>query len=157
MTNFKELLFRAGFMNFGKLDRKATMTFLHINSERTLERWIKDNKPCPRAVAMLEQKINGRVSLHADWQGFYICRDGLLWTPRGHRYNAAYLNKIDFLQKSVNYNESHVRALQNKIDYLHKLVQASDTLKTIGNDLIKLSDQLTIEEIVLKYGDKKSA
>ncbi|WP_350634462.1 DUF3653 domain-containing protein [Pseudoalteromonas sp. GW168-MNA-CIBAN-0100] len=157
MTNFKNMLFRAGFMNFGKLDRRATMDFLYIKSERTLERWIKDNNPCPRAVVMLEQRINGGMSLHKDWDGYYICREGYLWTPRGHRYDAAYLNKIDFLQKSVRYNESHVQALQNKIDYLHELVEASATLKTIGNDLIKLSDQLTIKDIVLKYGDKKSA
>lgn len=50
MDTFKNLLFRAGFMNFGKLDRKATMEFLLINSERTLERWVSTNKPCPRAV-----------------------------------------------------------------------------------------------------------
>lgn len=62
MTNFKQLLFRAGFMNFGKLDRKAAMDFLAIKTERTLERWIADNKPCPRAVAMLEQRISGAVS-----------------------------------------------------------------------------------------------
>ena len=37
MTNFKQLLFRAGFMNFGKLDRRAAMEFLFINSERTLQ------------------------------------------------------------------------------------------------------------------------
>ena len=157
MTNFKNMLFRAGFMNFGKLDRRATMEFLHIKSERTLERWIKDNNPCPRAVVMLEQRISGGMSLHKDWDGFYICRDGYLWTPRGHRYDAAYLNKLDFLQKSVRYNESHVNALQNQINHLHELVEASDTLKTIGNDLIKLSDQLTIKDIVLKYGDKKRA
>ncbi|MBG9993332.1 hypothetical protein I6F47_19965 [Pseudoalteromonas sp. NZS37] len=157
MTNFKNMLFRAGFMNFGKLDRRATMDFLYIKSERTLERWIKDNNPCPRALVMLEQRINGGMSLHKDWDGYYICREGYLWTPRGHRYDAAYLNKIDFLQKSVRYNESHVQALQNKIDYLHELVEASATLKTIGNDLIKLSDQLTIKDIVLKYGDKKRA
>jgi len=36
MDTVKNLLFRAGFMNFGKLDRKATMEFLLINSERTL-------------------------------------------------------------------------------------------------------------------------
>ena len=157
MSNFKQLLFRAGFMNFGKLDRRTTMEFLHIKSERTLERWIANNTPCPRAVAMLEQRISGGMSMHKDWKGYYICREGYLWTPRGHRYDSSYLNKIDFLQKSVRYNESHVTALQNKIDYLHELVEASATLKNIGNDLIKLSDQLTIKDIVMKYGDKKIA
>ncbi|GAB0111905.1 hypothetical protein [Pseudoalteromonas distincta] len=72
MDTFKNLLFRAGFMNFGKLDRRAAMEFLLMNSERTLERWISTNKPCPRAVRMLEQRINGGMSLHKDWDGFYI-------------------------------------------------------------------------------------
>ncbi len=31
------------------------------------------------------------------------------------------------------------------------------TLKTIGNDLIKMSEQFTLKDIVLKYGDKKRA
>jgi len=157
MTDFKQLLFRAGFMNFGKLDRRAAMEFLFINSERTLERWIAENKPCPRAVAMLEQRINGGMALHKDWSGFYICRDGFLWTPRGKKYNASYINKLDFLQSSVRYNESHVNALQNQIDHLHDLVAASETLKTIGNDLIKMSDSLALKEIVMKYGDKQRA
>ncbi|KPH92342.1 hypothetical protein AMS57_02110 [Pseudoalteromonas undina] len=157
MTNFKQLLFRAGFMNFGKLDRRAVMEFLFINSERTLERWIKDNKPCPRAVAMLEQRIKGMVSMHKDWKEFSICRDGYLWTPSGNRYEPSYINKIDFLQRSVRYNENHVLALQQQIDHLNDLVKASDTLKAIGHDLINMSDQFKLKDIVIKYGDKKMA
>ena len=34
-------------------------------------------------------------------------------------------------------------------------VEASETLKIIGNDLIKMSDQLAFKDIVLKYGGKK--
>lgn len=157
MTDFKQLLFRAGFMNFGKLDRRAAMTFLFINSERTLERWIAENKPCPRAVAMLEQRCNGGMALHESWAGFYICRDGYLWTPRGKRYEPSYINKLDFLQSSVRYNESHVKALEGQINHLHDLVAASETLKTIGNDLIKMSDKFALKDIVMKYGDKKRA
>ncbi|MCP5005672.1 MAG: hypothetical protein GY941_17315 [Planctomycetes bacterium] len=157
MTDFKQLLFRAGFMNFGKLDRRAAMDFLLINSERTLERWIKDNKPCPRAVRMLEQRIKGMVSMHKDWHGFSICRDGYLWTPSGNRYEPSYINKIDFLQRSVRYNENHVLALQQQIDHLNDLVKASDTLKAIGHDLINMSDKFKLKEIVKKYEGKKTA
>ena len=156
MTNFKQLLFRAGFMNFGKLDRKAAMDFLAIKTERTLERWIADNKPCPRAVAMLEQRISGAVSQNKLWNGYYICRDGFLWTPSGNRYEASYINKIDFLQRSVRYNESNVAALQAQIDHLNDLVKASDILRVMGNDLIKMSDRVKLKEIVTKYeGAKK--
>ncbi|GAB0111906.1 hypothetical protein [Pseudoalteromonas distincta] len=80
-----------------------------------------------------------------------------LWTPRGKRYEPSYLNKIDFLQSSVRYHESHVKTLQQKIDHLHELVAASDTLKAIGNDLIKMSDEFALKDIVMKYGDKKRA
>ena len=45
MTNFKQLLFRAGFMNFGKLDRKAAMDFLAIKTERTLDLWPLIKRP----------------------------------------------------------------------------------------------------------------
>lgn len=157
MSDFKHLLFRAGFMNMGKLDRTAAMEFLFINSERTLERWISTNKPCPRAVRMLEQRIKGGMSLHKQWADFYICRDGYLWTPSGNRYEPAYINKIDFLQRSVRYNENHVLALQQQIDHLNDLVKASDTLKTMGNDLIKIADKFALKEIVKKYEGKKTA
>ncbi|MCH2086368.1 MAG: phage protein [Pseudoalteromonas sp.] len=157
MTNFKQLLFRAGFMSFGRLDRRAAMEFLSINTERTLERWIANDNPCPRAVKLLQQRIDGAVSNHKSWDGFYICRDGYLWTPHGKRYDSNFINKIEFLQRSVRYNESHVDALQAQIEHLYDLVEASETLKIIGNDLIKMSDQLALKDIVLKYGDKKSA
>ena len=157
MTDFKQLLFRAGFMNFGKLDRRAAMDFLLIKSERTLERWISTNNPCPRAIAMLESRINGSFTFHRSWDGFFICRDGYLWTPRGKRYEPTTINKIDFLQRSVRYNESETESLKQQIAHLHDLVQASETLKTIGNDLIKMGDQLALKDIVLKYGDKKTA
>lgn len=157
MTDFKLLLFRAGFMNFGKLDRKAIMGFLFIKSERTLERWVQTNNPCPRAVAMLEARIRGGIANHKSWDGFYICRDGYLWTPRGKRYEPSYINKIDFLQSSVRYKESEIDSLKQQIAYLHDLVEASETLKAIGSDLIKMGDQLAIKDVVLKYGDKKTA
>lgn len=157
MQTFKNLLFRAGFMDFGRLDRRAAMEFLLINSERTLERWISTDRPCPRAVLMLEQRIKGGMSFHKAWSDFYICREGYLWTPRGKRYEPDYVNKIDFLQSSVRYNESHVRTLQQRIDHLQDLVAASETLKEIGNDLIKMSEGFTLKDIVLKYGDKKRA
>lgn len=157
MTDFKKLLFRAGFMNFGKLDRSAAMEYLHIKSERTLERWLSNNKPCPRAVAMLQSRINGDFTHHKSWAGFYICRDGYLWTPRGKRYEPSYINKIDFLQRSVRFNESETAALKQQIAHLHDLVEANETLRSIGEDLISMSEQLALKDIVLKYGNKKTA
>ncbi|WP_462163044.1 hypothetical protein [Pseudoalteromonas xiamenensis] len=67
MTDFKTLLFRAGFMNFGKLNRVQVCDFLCV-SERTLERWIADNNPCPRALRLLELRIDGRISTHPAWR-----------------------------------------------------------------------------------------
>lgn len=142
-------------MNFDKLDKRAVMEFLLINTERTLERWISTDKPCPRAVLILEERINGGMNFYKNWDGFYICREGCLWTPHGKRYKPDYINKIEFLLRAARYNESHVNALQHKIGHLHELVEASDTLKAIGNDLIKMSEQFTLKDIVLKYGDKK--
>lgn len=79
-----------------------------------------------------------------------------MWTPSGNRYEASYINKIDFLQRSVRYNESNVAALQAQIDHLNDLVKASDILRVMGNDLIKMSDRFKLKEIVTKYeGAKK--
>ncbi|MCC9659747.1 hypothetical protein LPA49_04155 [Pseudoalteromonas sp. MB41] len=55
------------------------------------------------------------------------------------------------------YNAEFV--ITNCVDALqaHDLVEDIETLKIIGNDLIKMSDQLALKDIVLKYGDKKTA
>ena len=74
-----------------------------------------------------------------------------------NRYGFKFINYDWFLKQTVRYNESHVDALQAQIEHLYDLVEASETLKNIGNDLIKMSDQLALKDIVLKYGDKKTA
>ncbi|WP_017217406.1 hypothetical protein [Pseudoalteromonas sp. NJ631] len=154
MTDFKELLFRAGFMNFGKLNRKQVCEFLLVK-ERTLERWISQNKPCPRAVRMLEMRIDGRVSNHPEWREFRICRDGYLWTPRGLRYEPNYINKIDFLQKSTHYHEAQTIALQAEIDHLKDLVGSREKLKEMGRDLIEISDRFRFKDAMLRFEEKK--
>ena len=73
------------------------------------------------------------------------------------RYGFKLINYDLFLQQAVRNNKSHVDALQAQIDHFYDLVEASETLKIIGNDLIKMSDQLALKDIVLKYGDKKTA
>jgi len=46
MSNFTWALRKAGFVNQqGLIDRKKCIDFLQV-SERTLERWMKDSKPC---------------------------------------------------------------------------------------------------------------
>ena len=74
-----------------------------------------------------------------------------------NRYGFKLINYDLFLQQTVRNYESHVDALQAQIEHLYDLVEASETLKIIGNDLIKMSDQLALKDIVLKYGDKKTA
>lgn len=154
MTDFKTLLFRAGFMNFGKLDRVRVCDFLCV-SERTLERWISDNKPCPRALKLLEMRIDGRISTHPAWLDFKVCRDGYLWTPRGHRYDAAYINKLDFLQRSNRAHEAHTTQLQTEIDNLKDLVQASDRMRDIGKELITMSDRFKFRAVLFNYDTQK--
>ncbi|ASD67026.1 hypothetical protein [Pseudoalteromonas piscicida] len=154
MTDFKNLLFRAGFMNFGKLNRKQVCEFLMVK-ERTLERWISKNKPCPRAVRLLEMRINGSVSNDKAWDGFFICRDGYLWTPRGARYEPDYINKIDILQRTSRYHEAQTASLQAEIDYLKELVVARDKLKEMGRDLIEMSDRFRFKDAMLRFEQQK--
>ena len=152
---FKDLLFRAGFMNFGKLNRKAATEFLHV-TERTLDRWIKEDCPCQRAVDLLNVRINGTILIRSEWDGFYICREGRLVTPRGNKYHPDYINKLDFLQRTMRYQESQVASLEQQIEYLNDLVKASEQLKSIGNDLIQLSDKFRFKDAVLRYKKEKN-
>lgn len=56
-VSFYNLLWRSGFVvtvgGLVAIDKHRACEYLHC-SMRTLERWIKDDKPCPRAVALLE-------------------------------------------------------------------------------------------------------
>ncbi|MEI5638055.1 MULTISPECIES: hypothetical protein [unclassified Pseudoalteromonas] len=154
MADFKTLLFRAGFMNFGRLDRKQVCDFLLV-PERTLERWLSKNAPCPRAVRLLEMRINGSVSNHCDWSDFRICRDGYLWTPSGSKYTAQYINKLDVLQRTNRYHEAQAAALNAEIKHLQDLVLARDQLKEMGKDLIEMSDRFRFRDAMLRYEQQK--
>lgn len=144
---FKDLLFKAGFMNFGKLKRKEICEFLHI-TERTLDRWISKNNACPRAVHMLKNKICGSVSLNKKWDGFFICRDGYLWTPRGLRLEPEYLDKIDFLQRSNQLNQNNAEDLMKELEHIDRLKEESKLIKVIGTELINLSDKLKSKKAI---------
>lgn len=54
-TTFSQLLFRAGFYTAGFLDKKRATRYLKCTI-RTLDRWIQNDNPCPRAVMLLQQK-----------------------------------------------------------------------------------------------------
>ncbi len=150
MTDFKTLLFRAGFMNFGKLDRKSACEFLLV-SERTFERWLSHGTPCPRAIRMLETRIDGRISNHPLWREFRICREGYLWTPRGLRYEPDYINKIDILQRTNRYHEGQAAVLAAEIQHLRDMVNARDKLREMGQDLIAISDKFKYKDAILKF------
>tara|TARA_B100000700_G_scaffold23245_1_gene22518 strand:- start:15512 stop:15997 length:486 start_codon:yes stop_codon:yes gene_type:complete len=151
--DFKALLWRAGFHRTGKLDRKAAMAFLHIKSERTLERWLAGAEPCPRAVAMLEQRIAGYIPQSGAWNGFSICRNGKLWTPRGHSYDASYINKLDFIVRASRIYESQVVNLKAEIAALEKLVDTRERLKEMGHELVEMSDKLRLEAMIRVFKD----
>ncbi|WP_462151454.1 hypothetical protein [Pseudoalteromonas xiamenensis] len=150
MTDFKTLLFRAGFMNFGKLNRKSACEFLLV-SERTFERWLSQGTPCPRAIRMLETRIDGRVSNHPAWRDFRICREGYLWTPRGLRYEPEYINKIYVLQRTNRYHEGQAVILNAEIDHLRDLVGSRDKLREMGRDLLAISDRFKYKDALLKF------
>lgn len=65
------------------------------------------------------------------------------------------LSSLTMIEQTVRYNESHVDALQDQIEHLYHLVEASEPLKIIGNDLIKMSDHIDLKGIVFKSRDKK--
>ncbi|WP_462154548.1 hypothetical protein [Pseudoalteromonas piscicida] len=151
---FNDLLFRAGFMNFGNINKKEASKYLHV-TPRTLNRWIKDDNPCPRAVDLLKVRIDGIMCIREEWKDFSIDRESRLVTPRGAKYDASYINKIDFLQRSNHFHESRAAALEHQIKYLQDLVKASEQLKSMGNELINLSDRFKFQDAMLRYQNSK--
>lgn len=75
------MLRKAGFVTSnGMLDRKAAIEYLDA-SERTLERWINTNKPCKRALKLLEQKIAVRGCSFLELWRYGDFRPRVLETP----------------------------------------------------------------------------
>lgn len=139
MPDFKTVLRKAGFVTRnGMVDRKSAIDYLDA-SERTLERWIKTNKPCKRALKLLEQKIAGGIIQTGQWKGFYICCDGYLWTPSGRRFEPNYLERVWILQQSTRFKDSTIVNLRAEIEHLKSLVNSRERIKEMGEELIDIS------------------
>ncbi len=123
MSDFTWALRRAGFVNQqGLIDRKKCIDFLQV-SERTLERWMKDNKPCPRAIRLLEHYAKDTM-IHEKWKGFFICRDGYLWTPDGDKFESEFISKIKIMQQQGKLkNLAHVEKMKSEIARLASEIQ----------------------------------
>ncbi|MBU76115.1 MAG: hypothetical protein CMK63_03870 [Pseudoalteromonadaceae bacterium] len=139
MTDFKTMLRKAGFVTSnGMLDRKAAIEYLDA-SERTLERWINTNKPCKRALKLLDQKIAGGIIQAGRWKGFYICAEGFLWTPNGRKFEPNYLERVWILQQSTRFKDSTIVNLRAEIEHLKSLVNSRERIKEMGEELIDIS------------------
>lgn len=153
MPDFKMMLRKAGFVTRnGMLDRKAAIEYLDA-SERTLERWIKTNKPCKRALKLLEQKIAGGIIQAGRWQGFYICAEGYLWTPSGRKFEPNYLERVWILQQSTRFKDSTIVNLRAEIEHLKNLVNSRERIKEMGEELIDISANWN--DIVLEHLQKQ--
>ncbi|MEI8706680.1 MULTISPECIES: DUF3653 domain-containing protein [unclassified Pseudoalteromonas] len=149
MTDFKTALRKAGFVTAtGLIDRKAAIEYL-LTSERTLERWITTNKPCKRALKLLEQKIAGIVQ-HGNWNGFFICHQGYLWTPNGRRFEPLYLERVWILQQSTRFKDATILNLKTELTHLKNLVSTRERLKEMGHELIEISTNWNFVEQMQK-------
>jgi hypothetical protein len=132
MSDFTWALRRAGFVNQqGLIDRKKCIDFLQV-SERTLERWMKDNKPCPRALRLLEHYAKDTM-IHEKWKGFFVCRDGYLWTPDGDKFEPEFISKIRIMQRSAGYQQSQIMQQESKLENLkHLEIMKKEIAKLAG-------------------------
>ena len=156
MTDFKTMLRKAGFVNGnGMLDRKAAIEYLDA-SERTLERWIKTNKPCKRARKLLQQKIAGGIIQAGPWKGFHISPDGVLWTPSGRKFEPNYLERVWILQQSTRFKDATIVNLKAEIAHLKGLVDTRDRIKEMGEELIEISTNWDFIEQMQKQMDEEA-
>lgn len=154
MTKFRQQLIKAGFHRFGLIDHKAATSFLHVSS-RTLERWIADDKPCPRALALLDARLNGWIPQTDVWQGFYIDNDGNLNTPDGKRYPANYLRKVWIFQQNQLFQERTINALKDEVKALKNLSLMRERIKDMGQELIDISDTWKLLEKIAARDSNK--
>jgi hypothetical protein len=134
MSDFTWALRRAGFVNQqGLIDRKKCIDFLQV-SERTLERWMKDNKPCPRALRLLEHYAKDTM-IHEKWKGFFICRDGYLWTPDGDKFEPEFISKIRIMQRSAGYQQSQIMQQQGKLKNLAHVEKMKNEIARLASEI----------------------
>lgn len=134
MGKFKRLLRKAGFVNQdGKIDRKRAMKYLDVK-ERTLERWMSTDKACSRAVKLLELQSEGKIP-HDKWEGFYVCREGYLWTPYGTRYEPEFISKIYIMQRAASFQQSQIMKQQSQIKNLKHLNDNKEKIEKLVNEI----------------------
>jgi hypothetical protein len=144
---FKKLLWRCGFVvNFGgtlHIDKQSAEKYLYC-SRRTLNRWLDNNDPCPRAVALLklhEQKIPD------SWSGFYFDRqERLNWTGTNNGYNAQEVRQLPIFHAQKQSAANERDNLQGLLDEIRdknahiitkdKLLQAVNILHEAISDPI---------------------
>lgn len=154
--DFKTLLIRAGFWKKGSgdLDKKRAAKYLHC-SEKTLERWMYKGNPCKRALAMVEQLIKGGIPTHEDWKNFYFCKDGLLWTPQGEKYSADFINRIDLMQRNIDFQRSQNTALKVKLMKAEAVIKNKDQLKELAIKMAEVVEEFNehdlYENIMAEY------
>ena len=135
MSDFKWALRRAGFVNGrGLIDRKKAMKFLSIKSERTLERWMNENNPCPRALKLLEHYSKDTM-VNEKWEGFFVCREGLLWTPQGDRFEPEFISKIRIMQRSAGYQQSQIMQQESKLKNLAHVEKMKNEIARLASEI----------------------
>lgn len=140
---FEKRLWRAGFVTvFGKqviIDKVRACGFLHC-SRRTLDRWIQDNQPCPRAVALLDTLPR---LLPDSWQGFAFTRDEkLIWQGLKNGFSASEVRQLPaFVGRSMQQEQQkdNYQALIAELVDSSAGAQLQRDLLRIGNELAQLS------------------
>ena len=157
-ASFEELIFYAGFAKASntqaRIDKKRVCDYLTV-SQRTLERWIKTNEPCPRARTLLENRYSGAIGWGEQWQDVFINRDGLLQTDTG-AYSLGDIENITMLRQSLSFSQTQVHKGEMRIAKLEKLVMARKRIGEIGDELKQISDELWHGEILEDYLRKRN-
>lgn len=102
--SFRQLLWKSGFSDQSMKGIKEISEFLLV-SERTIQRWMQNDRPSKQAISMLKNKEN---HLNDFWRNYKIKKDSII-LPSGYSYTT---NELEGLAIEV----EKIKAFYNRKD-----------------------------------------
>jgi hypothetical protein len=150
---FAQLLQIAGFVTSGRgfigIDKQRAQAFLCCDLS-TLNRWLRSNNPCKRAVKLL---LNRERTLPDEWAGFEFSRRGeLVHATFKNDVSAKTLLSIPYLFQDNSHKDTNLKQYQQLVDEMSDSSARHRAIEQIQSSINQL--ELALIDTYLMQDDK---
>jgi hypothetical protein len=153
IKSFAQLLQIAGFVTSGRgfigIDKQRALAFLYCDLS-TLNRWLRSNNPCKRAVKLL---LNRERTLPDEWEGFQFSRRGeLVHAQFKNPVSAKTLLSVPYLFRDNSDKETSIKQYQQLVNEMSDSSARHRAIEQIQSSIKQL--ELALIDTYLMQDDK---